>query len=1037
MMDTALVRRAASAMRSARNSALSPYFPLFFAAIPAFAQITLNPLPTRAIGQDSVQITNLNPNLVEGREFFAPQGIALDTSTSPPALYVSDTSNNRVLAFRNAGSFTNGQTADLVLGQPDLKTTLPGGPGASATNSTGLTLPSGIAVDAKGNVYVVDSGNNRVLRYPQPFAQPAPAQPDIVIGQPSFSTNGANQGNISASTLAFTFNRSVLTAYLAFDSAGNLWVADPGNNRVLRFNASVLGSQATSGPAADLVLGQGDFASNGYNPSGNPLLSLTAIAEPTGIAFDSAGRLFVCESLSTRRGRIVMWTPPFFTAQTASRILGVDTANPPPATYSQFQLAQSPNALFPVGNGIGVADSFDNRVLVFPPVEQWNPNATYQAATSVAGQTDFASGAVNQGLPTANASTLSVPGAAVYFNSVLYVADTGNNRVLVMPQNGSSFGPATMVLGQDAMNLAAPNLVEGREFDFQNVATGGSDAGIVIDLNSNPPHLYVADTYNNRILGYNDLRNIAAGAKADLVIGQPDFQQTLINYPSNSLNTTNASGLFAPVGLAVDASGNLYVADSGNGRVLRFPAPFAHYTPGTPEQADLVLGQSGFTATRIPDPTPRTMAEPYGIAFAATGGLLVSDLALNRVLYFNAPPQNLVSGMSATTVFGQPDFNSAGAGSGPGQLSSPHHIALDTDDRLYVADTGNGRVAVYDDAPASTSGQPAAYTITRGLSSPRGVYVSAVTANIWVADASGVAVRYLPFSLMVQAGGAPNATIREAARPLAVAEDGWGNLFLADTINRVLIYYPGLAPINAANFLNPNVLTPGMIAAMYSQGNAGQFGAAAASAQSVPLPTTLNGVQILFNGSAVPLFYAGPDQINFQVPMSAPQSGTADLQVVDVASGRVLGDTTAVMTQADPGIFTLTGTGSGTAAVLNQDNTVNGPTNPALQGSTITIFGTGQGFVSGAPPDGNISNAPLQTARPPTIWMGATQVPPENVTYAGLAPTLVGVWQIDVVIPNSVLTTPTNPTQLLAIQNSFPSGGAGLGRNVQIYVKQK
>jgi hypothetical protein len=101
-----------------------------------------------------------------------------------------------------------------------------------------------------------------------------------------------------------------------------------------------------------------------------------------------------------------------------------------------------------------------------------------------------------------------------------------------------------MVLGQDAMNLNSPNLVEGREFDFLNLANGGADAGIAIDFAANPPHLYVADTYNNRILGYNDLRNIGVGMKADLVIGQPDFQQTLANYPTNNAIMTNSSGLF-------------------------------------------------------------------------------------------------------------------------------------------------------------------------------------------------------------------------------------------------------------------------------------------------------------------------------------------------------------------------------------------------------------------------------------------------------------------------------------------------------------
>ncbi len=331
--------------------------------------------------------------------------------------------------------------------------------------------------------------------------------------------------------------------------------------------------------------------------------------------------------------------------------------------------------MFAIGNGIGVADTNNSRILVFPPVAQWTPNTTFQAATAVAGQFNLFSGSANQGLTVPNAGTLSLPNSAVFFNSELYVTDSGNNRVVVMPQTGDTFGPAARVLGQDAMNLNSPNLVEGREFDFQSLTNGSVDAGIAIDMTSSPPHLYVADTYNNRILGYSDVRKIATGAKADIVIGQPDFQRTLINYPSNDPNAPNSSGLSIPIGLAVDPQGNLYVADTGNGRVLRFPAPFANYTPGTPEQANLVLGQAGFTGPRITDATNRTMAAPYGLVFAYAGGLMVSDIGLNRVLYFGVLPQNLTSGMAATGVLGQPDFNSSGSGSGPDQLKpSTSHL---------------------------------------------------------------------------------------------------------------------------------------------------------------------------------------------------------------------------------------------------------------------------------------------------------------------------------------------------------------------------
>jgi len=1006
------------------------------------AQITLNPIPTRAIGQDSVQITNFNPNLVEGREFDTPEGIALDTSTNPPALYVSDLANNRVLGFRNATSFTNGQRADLVLGQPNLTTTLaPILPPATAqTLTTGLLSPSGIAVDTQGNVYVLDAGNNRILRFPKPFAQTGSQTPDLVIGQPSFSTNGVNQGGISASTLALTSTGAAFLAFIAFDSSGNLWVADSGNNRVLRFNASALGSPATPGPVADIVLGQTDFVTGTYNPptASNPLTSLTSFTTPSGIAFDSAGRLFVGESIATRRGRILVWSPPFYVGQPASRLLGVDTNNPQPPVTSEFQLNGGPGGLFEVGNQIGAVDTLNNRLLIFPPFGQWTPNTTYQAAVTVVGQTDFSSNSANLGNPTAGPNGFAFPGAAAFFGSALYVADSGNNRVLLMPQNGATFGPATMVLGQDLMTLNAPNLVEGREFDF-GTAGSGFDAGVAVDQTSGTPHLYVADTYNNRILGFNDLRTVQPGAKADLVIGQPDFQQVLVNYPSNNAIQPNASGLFLPTGLAVDSAGNLYVADRGNGRVLRFPQPFANYTAGTLGQANLVLGQSSFTNPRIADATDRTMAEPYGLAFTLAGGLLVSDPVLNRVLYFEGQPAELTSGMPASMVFGQPDFNSSASGPGPGQMNLPHHIATDTDDRLYVADSLNGRIEIFNNVPTASLGQPAAQVLTTDLKEPEGVYVSPTTGEIWVADpAASAAIRYPAFNQLTPAGGAPNGAILDQIGPLAVLEDAWGDLFLADGAQRVAIFYPSLAPMNAANFLYPNNLAPGMITAMFTQGNFNQFGGQASSASSLPLPTELNGVEVLFNGAPVPLFYADPNQINFQVPLGAPQTGTADVQVFQPATGRVLGDTTVGMQTAVPGFFAQAGTGIGAAAALNQDNTVNSQANPAVQGSVIQLFGTGQGFIAGGPPDGNVSTGLLKTPAVPALIMGTDFVPAANIQYSGLAPGEVGVWQVNVLIPDTVITTPTFPTQVVAfLGNSLPSGGGGIGRPLIIYVKQK
>src|SRR5262249_9374159 len=148
-------------------------------------------------------------------------------------------------------------------------------------------------------------------------------------------------------------------------------------------------------------------------------------------------------------------------------------------------------------------------IAIFP---QANTDITISPATS---PTHY----FNASNAEASASTLSGPTFAYSGpGNELFVADSGNHPLLVMPMPGTSLGAATKVLGQDQFNFMSPNLVEGREFQFSSVDTNGThvDGGIVIDQTSDPPHLYVADTYNNRILGFNDARTIKPGAKADL-----------------------------------------------------------------------------------------------------------------------------------------------------------------------------------------------------------------------------------------------------------------------------------------------------------------------------------------------------------------------------------------------------------------------------------------------------------------------------------------------------------------------------------------
>ncbi len=838
----------------------------------------------------------------------------------------------------------------------------------------------------------------------------------------------ANLGGLSASTLSFSNSSGTIQAYLAFDSSQNLWVADAGNNRVLRFPVSAFGSAAKNGPAADLVLGQLDFNTTSGTTDATNLLFLNA---PTGIVFDQQGRLFVSESPGgSVRSRILIYTPPFLrSGQPATRIIGVvpSTVTPQPPQVSEQQFSSSTGDLFLINNGVGIADAGNNRLLGFRPVEQFTSNVLTQQAQFqyLFGQPDFSSRLPNQGMPETGPDRLANPTAVAASGTELFIADTSNNRVISVPYSSVFVGQATRVIGQDSLSLNAPNLVEGREFRFLS-GSGAFEAGIVADQNSNPPHLYVADTYNNRILGFRDLRTIKPGDRADVVIGQPDFFHTAVNYPSNNPDLPNASGLFAPTGLAVDSSGNLFVADTLNGRVLRFANPFAN--PGFLPNANLVLGQRNFTS-KILDASQNTMAAPYGLAFATANGLLVSDTNLNRVLFFNGSPDSLTNGQAAQTVFGQPDFTSSAAtgnSAADNRFSGPRGIATDVDDRLYVSDFGNGRVVIFERAPSQQNDPRSSRTLT-GLSGVRGVAVNRSNGEVWVA-AGSADFRFPTYVAQPLTGFQPNATIPDGG-VLAITLDAYGNLYTADASNRVQINYPALAAFNAASLQSFAGFAPGSIASIFSLFDK-QFGTATAQASGSPLPKQLANVQVLFNNAPVPLYYVGPNQINFVLPNSAPTSGTADLLVSRSDTGQILGNFPIPLNVASPALFVINSTtpGAGQVAAVNQDGTINGKDHPALNGSTVSFFGTGEGFVPGAPPDGVGATGPVPTASKPMVIIGTTLpgfVPDENITYSGLAPGFPGLWQVNVKIPDIIAATSVtgNITPVVFVVNGIASNG--------------
>jgi uncharacterized protein (TIGR03437 family) len=277
---------------------------------------------------------------------------------------------------------------------------------------------------------------------------------------------------------------------------------------------------------------------------------------------------------------------------------------------------------------------------------------------------------------------------------------------------------------------------------------------------------------------------------------------------------------------------------------------------------------------------------------------------------------------------------------------------------------------------------------------------------------------------------------------LAVAQDQFGNLVIADASNRIGVYVPQVQALNAFNLLPTRPLAPGMIASLCSPGSecdprttVQMFGSQTQSG-SLPLPPQLADIQVTLNSQPVPLYYVSPGQINFVVPMSAPISGTANLEVVQPSTGRILAAGQPTMAPVSPAI--ATGYESGQlqqSGVINADNSINTVTNGAARGTYVSIFGTGQGPVSNPPPDGAAvqGSYPAIAGNPGVFIQGLdiTQQPAEAgdppkdqwIQYSGLSG-YPGLWQINVFIPHAIAPGSQNILTIVlgGVPNYDPNG---------------
>lgn len=347
--------------------------------------------PDKVFGKSD--LTESVPNQVVGNRVFHPAGVVVDRSVRPNRVYVWDSGNSRMLGFDSLGKCPGGRKcttdsdcpgfscevepkkkADIIIGQPDEFKASCNGNNNQVTMPTEKTLCSEIypynislmespepmrqAVDSKGNLYIFDKFNNRVLKYNDPFKTDTVA--DAVWGQADFYHRGLNrtgdpvgavvngiwpnEGKMANNTLSGGVGGGDNTGGgIEVDSEGNLWVADLGNGRVLRFPFDP--SSGEPRKEADLVLGQKSFEkkernaclsnfneqvvkpfSGGNSTSGFDWYRYPPrdyMCRPKSVSRDpKTGKLYVIDwSDGEGVSRVMIFNPPFSIGMEASEVI--------------------------------------------------------------------------------------------------------------------------------------------------------------------------------------------------------------------------------------------------------------------------------------------------------------------------------------------------------------------------------------------------------------------------------------------------------------------------------------------------------------------------------------------------------------------------------------------------------------------------------------------------------------------------------------------------------------------------------------------
>jgi len=547
-------------------------------------------------------------------------------------------------------------------------------------------------------------------------------------------------------------------------------------------------------------------------------------------------------------------------------------------------------------------------------------------------------------------------------------------------------------------------LATSASLNLPNVNVSNAADSVVVDVSGD---LFIVDTNNSRI------REVSPSGIITTVAGNG-----CCGYSGDGQLATSAA-LTYPQGVAVDSSGNIYIADTGNNVVRKVS------TSGIITTIAGRFGQVGFFGDGGPAVASLLYA-PAGVAVDGSGNLFIADTVNNVIRKITASTGN-ISTVAGTTTQG---FAGDGAAATMAELYLPTGVFVDASGNLFIADRGNNRIrkvstggtitTVAGNGTGVSSGDGGTATAA-GLPSPTSIALDA-SGDIFVAVPLNSRIREVSAGGTITTvagegvagffgdGGAPtNALLNH---PAGVAVDASGDIFIADTGNN------RVREVSASSAPPPSITSGGVVAvdSTVATIQPGEFvsiygtnlGPASPATWTGIFVTTLGGTSVTIDGNPAYLTYAGPTQINAQ----APNDSNTTSHTVNVAVTTGGGTTTSTVTLAQfapsfllfdskhvTGIIVRTdGSGSqggGTYDLLGPTgNSLGFPTVAAKPGDVLQLYSVGLGPTNPAVPAGQPFSSSAQTTNPVNLLINNISVPP---SFAGIDSSLL--YQINLTVP--------------------------------------